>query len=363
MAFLDSGTLVVANRKGTVQVFKLPPPGSSGSFALSTERMEGETAFQKVASPGSVAVMPLGRDRYDVLVCNNFADQVTRHRLVGGTRPHVRKNWVLLEEGLNLPDGIASSPSARWIAVSNHNTGSVLMYRNRRSLDRGSKPAGYLLGAGYPHGVRFTADSQFVFVADAGSPVVHVYLGIGDDWHGTRDPVTSLRVLSHEAYLRGRTNRQEGGPKGNRHRWRHESARGDLRTTAARLLRSAGDAQHDRASLFLIRHGARPSHAGAVICRCRDRTDHETGGTCYKAACRNAWVSTTRPIATSGARFSRRFAGRSMAATSARTAGLRPTRRSASGGSSISARARGSSKSAAAPAALRSSSPRPSARR
>lgn len=214
VGFLDSETLVVANRQGTVRVFKLPPPGSSGSFALSAERMDGEAGFQKTASPGSVAVMPLGRDRYDVLVCNNFADQVTRHRLVGGTPPHVRKNRVLLEEGLNLPDGVAFSPSARWIAVSNHNTGSVLMYRNRGSLDRRSKPAGYLRGAGYPHGVRFTADSQFVFVADAGSPVVHVYLGIGDDWHGTRDPVTSLRVLSQEAYLLGRTNRQEGGPKG-----------------------------------------------------------------------------------------------------------------------------------------------------
>ncbi len=41
-----------------------------------------------------------------------------------------------------------------------------------------------------------------------------MYLGIGDDWRGTRDPVTSLRVLSDEAYLLGRTNPQEGGPKG-----------------------------------------------------------------------------------------------------------------------------------------------------
>jgi hypothetical protein len=41
-----------------------------------------------------------------------------------------------------------------------------------------------------------------------------VYLGIGDDWRGTRDPVASLRLLSEEAYLLGRENPEEGGPKG-----------------------------------------------------------------------------------------------------------------------------------------------------
>ncbi len=132
--------------------------------------MEDGASFKDVEWPGSVAAIPLGRQRYDILVCNNYVHRVTRHRLIAGARPEVRKNKVLLEDGLSLPDGVALSPSARWIAVSNHNTGSVLMYRNNRSLDRWSNPAGYLRGAGYPHGVRFTADSQFVFVADAAVP-------------------------------------------------------------------------------------------------------------------------------------------------------------------------------------------------
>ena len=214
LAFLDSGTLLVANRKGTVLVFRLPPRGSQGSIVLHAEPMDGEAAFEELASPGSLVAIPLGRQRYDILVCNNFVHQVTRHRLIDGERLQVRKNAVLLEEGLNLPDGVAFSPSHRWIAVSNHNTGSVLLYRNKGSLDRRSPPAGSLRGAGYPHGVRFTADSQFIFVTDAGYPFVHVYLGIGDDWRGTRDPVASLRLLSEEAYLLGRENPEEGGPKG-----------------------------------------------------------------------------------------------------------------------------------------------------
>jgi len=215
LAFLDSETLIVASRAGKLQIFRLPPRGSSaGSMTLHAEPMGGRRTFQKVNTPGSVAVSPFGKARADILACNNYSDQVTRHRLVGGTQMRVTRNKVLLEHGLNLPDGVAYGPGARWIAISNHNSGSVLMYRNNRRLGRWSEPAGSLRGAGYPHGVRFTADGQFVFVADAGAPVVHVYFAVGGGWRGTRDPMASLRVLDEAAYRRGRANPEEGGPKG-----------------------------------------------------------------------------------------------------------------------------------------------------
>ena len=180
---------------------------------------------------------------------------------------------MLLQEGLDLPDGVAFSPSARWIAVSNHNTGSVLVFRNKGSLDRWTKPAGHLRGAGYPHGVRFTADSQFVFVSDAGSTVVHVYLGIGDDWHGTRDPVTTLRGLSQKAYLRGRTNRQEGGPRAviSTAAW---GARGDVASSCRSPSSICGRAQNDRASFHLTRL----RHEGAGFVEGRSRSLALRGG-------------------------------------------------------------------------------------
>lgn len=215
LAFLDSVTLIVANREGSLKIFRLPPRGPRpGSMTLHAEAMDGEAAFEKENTPGSVAVSPLGGDRYDILACNNYADNVTLHRLAGGERMKVVRNKVLLERGLNLPDGVAVSPDGRWIAISNHNTGSVLMYRNNPRLDRASDPTGSLVGAGYPHGIRFTSDGQFVFVADAGAPVVHVFFAIGGGWRGTREPMASLRVLDEAAFLRGRTNPQEGGPKG-----------------------------------------------------------------------------------------------------------------------------------------------------
>jgi DNA-binding beta-propeller fold protein YncE len=66
----------------------------------------------------------------------------------------------------------------------------------------------------FPHGVRFTSDGNFVFVADAGSPYVNVYAKDGPTWKGRRNPISSFRVMDEDVYLRGRTNPQEGGPKG-----------------------------------------------------------------------------------------------------------------------------------------------------
>ncbi|HET7716663.1 MAG TPA: hypothetical protein VFK86_13650, partial [Bauldia sp.] len=215
LTFLDSDTLIVANRAGTLPLFRLPPQGSaSGSITLHAEPTAGDTAFRDVVSPGSVAATPVGRDCYQVFVCNNFAHRVTRHRLKWARSPKIRKNKVLIAAGLSIPDGIAVSPSERWIAISNHTTGSVLIYRNNRALGPETLPVGRLEDAGYPHGVRFTRDGQFIFVADAGTPVVNVYLGIGGDWRGTRKPIHSIRVLTDEAYLRGHVNPEEGGPKG-----------------------------------------------------------------------------------------------------------------------------------------------------
>ncbi len=183
-------------------------------MTLRAECLGEDARFRDLGSPGSVAVVALGRNRYDVLVCNNYVHYVTRHRLARRARLKVKRNEVLLREGLSVPDGVAVSASGRWIAVSSHNTRTILIFRNRKTLNRRSRPVGFLHGAGYPHGLRFTADDRHLLVADAGKPVIHVYSSAGDDWRGTREPAKSVRVMSEEIYRRGRTNPEEGGPKG-----------------------------------------------------------------------------------------------------------------------------------------------------
>ena len=152
LAFLDPDTLIVANRAGAVQIFRLPRRGSvTGKIELYAERTDPGSAFRKVSWPGSVAAVRLGPGRHDILVCNNYTHRVTRHRLRWRDAPRIRKNKVLLEAALDIPDGLAVSPSRRWLAVSNHGTGSILIFRNRRLLGRRTEPEGQLVGAGYPH--------------------------------------------------------------------------------------------------------------------------------------------------------------------------------------------------------------------
>jgi hypothetical protein len=88
------------------------------------------------------------------------------------------------------------------------------MFRNDSTLNPSSEPAGILSNLSYPHGVCFTQNNNFVLVADAAAPYVHLYAKARGDWKGKRDPIASIRTMDDEIFLRGRCNPEEGGPKG-----------------------------------------------------------------------------------------------------------------------------------------------------
>jgi glycosyltransferase involved in cell wall biosynthesis/DNA-binding beta-propeller fold protein YncE len=212
--FMDEETLVVANREGGISILKLPARDAE-SRSLVIPSLEAAGVDQWVYSPGSVSVSRIDQDRYAILVCNNYAHYVSRHILsTAGGHLRVESNKVLLSRGLDIPDGVAVNRDGRWIAISNHNTHSVLLFANTPQLNQQSEPDGILRNVNCPHGLRFTTDDEFLLVADAGSPHVHVYAKDGDSWRGVRDPVTSFQVMDTGTFLRGRYNPQEGGPKG-----------------------------------------------------------------------------------------------------------------------------------------------------
>jgi DNA-binding beta-propeller fold protein YncE len=165
-------------------------------------------------SPGSVSVSKIGQDLYDVVICNNYANYVSRHLLDARDNFATKGNCRLLAKGLDIPDGISHSHSGEWIAVSNHDKNAVFIYRNDSTLDQESEPAGKLRGMSYPHGLRFSHDDRYIFVADAGAPLVHVYRMDHRRWSGKHFPVHGLRVIDAEAFARGHVNPSEGGPKG-----------------------------------------------------------------------------------------------------------------------------------------------------
>lgn len=209
-------TLLVANRQGGVPVFHIPPPTGGATPCELQPLLRLETVHPGlVETPGSVSARPMACGCLDVLVCNNYTHQVTQHLVdLGGARPGALAGSPLLARGLDIPDGVAHSPDGRWIAVSNHNEHCVRLYDTSRPLGPDAEPDARLLGVDYPHGLRFVENSRRILVADAGAPFVHIYTCPDGRWRGEQRHGCRLRVLDEDTFLQGRSNPQEGGPKG-----------------------------------------------------------------------------------------------------------------------------------------------------
>ena len=212
--FIDDETLVVANRGGGLSVLCLPPFESGGRVCKAEVLWQfpgGRLRWMR--SPGSVAVRHEDGGLVSLLTCNNYSHRVTRHLLDRARDYRIVRKDVFLRRGLIIPDGIAVSHDGRWLAVSSHGTHDVKLYAVSNTLGPESDPAGTLSGAGYPHGLQFSADDRCLLVADAGSQVVNVYQR-GAEWDGEHRPAHSVEVIDDEAFARGRQNVEEGGPKG-----------------------------------------------------------------------------------------------------------------------------------------------------
>jgi sugar lactone lactonase YvrE len=202
--FVDEDTLAVANRAGGVVVLGLPGTGSPEVTSVCSHDGDG-----LLDSPGSIAVRSIAGG-HEVLTCNNWTSTITRHTLVA--RESLAQGEIIARKRLDLPDGLALSDDAQWLAVSNHNSHTVLVYAYD-SAGEESEPVGVLRGAMYPHGLRFAEDGRLLLVADAGAPLVHVYEADGD-WRGARFPIAAIPVMDEDTFASGHRTPEEGGPKG-----------------------------------------------------------------------------------------------------------------------------------------------------
>lgn len=215
VAFIDNDRIIVASREGCVDVFQLPAAGASGrTLQLTPVLSITGNRFRPLHSPGSVAIHEIKPGRYEVLVCNNFAHVVTAHTLKPNGLFCVRNRGALRWLGLSTPDGICLSESRKWIAISNHDTGEVLIYPTGGGGHRMVRPVGVCQGIACPHGIRFAESDRYLLVAGAAEPYVHVFESEDGEWRGARRPSKTVRVLDEETFLCGRHNPEEGGPKG-----------------------------------------------------------------------------------------------------------------------------------------------------
>jgi hypothetical protein len=206
--FLDDETLVVANRGGSLALFRLPP---SGAVDPTPFTFLDAAASEVLDSPGSVAARSCADGSHELLACSNWANRLTRHVLDsdGG----LVDEHVAADRWLDLPDGVAISRDGRWVAVSNHNTHCVLVFESA-TLNAEADPIAVLRGVRYPHGVRFDASGRRLLVADAGTPRVHVFEAAPEGWRGAAYAASTFRVMDDETFALGHRNEKEGGPKG-----------------------------------------------------------------------------------------------------------------------------------------------------
>jgi hypothetical protein len=212
--FLDDDTIIVGNRGGNAVAFRLPSNGSAGSDSdvQPIAALPGNE-FELVNAPGSIAIIRAPGAPAEVLICNNGRNSVTSHT-VENEPFRVLSNDTLLRRLLDFPDSAAVTEDNRWIAISNHDSHVVMLYQRTPSLSEGSDPQCILRGTLYPHGLQFSADGRYLFVADAGRPCVHVYARDGEAWRGAQYPKMSMRVMSDDIFESGGLDPARRGAKG-----------------------------------------------------------------------------------------------------------------------------------------------------
>jgi DNA-binding beta-propeller fold protein YncE len=215
LAWIDDGTLVVANRGKDVIVVSVPAVCNAGE-AVEIDPLlrlsKGSDGI--IRSPGSIAVTRLNDDYFDFLVCNNYRHYISRHIIHRSNGFEAISDVRLFEHGLKVPDGIAISTDGELVAVSNHHGKRVDVFRNDAGSGTQSHPVFSLGIPHYPHGVRFAMEDRLILVADAGAPLVHVFARDGSTWKGAENPLLSIKVIDDDAFRRGHKNPMEGGPKG-----------------------------------------------------------------------------------------------------------------------------------------------------
>jgi len=215
VCWIGNSVIAVASREGDVSLFNVPAAvGLTSEFDLQPLAVIGKRETELVSTPGSLCGRDLGAGLHELWVCNGFSHYVTHHLLDAANGFAHLDAQLLMQEGLELPDGIALDSNGEWAAVSNHDHHAVALYCNDESLDPGKAPAAQLCGVHYPHGLCFVAGGRILLVADAGAPSVAVFYRPAQGWQDLPEPHRSIRVLDEAVFQQGHHNLREGGPKG-----------------------------------------------------------------------------------------------------------------------------------------------------
>ncbi|WP_140426854.1 hypothetical protein [Acidovorax sp. Root267] len=215
LCWISNSIVAVASREGNVSLFDIPRADRLTSVCdLQPRSVISKRETELLSTPGSLCARDLGAGLHELWVCNGFSHYVTHHLLNTAAGFSHLDAQLLMQHGLEVPDGVALDASADWVAVSNHDRHLVALYRNDEFLAPGNEPAAELRGISYPHGLCFLSGGRILLVADAGAPHVAVFHRAASGWKNLAQPNAVIRVLDDDVFEQGHHNPREGGPKG-----------------------------------------------------------------------------------------------------------------------------------------------------
>lgn len=215
ICWIDDCTIAVASRGASVIILTAPKiaPKDKKQFIDPISRIDQE-AQNITETPGSVASHNIGSGISEMLVCNTFANSVSSHIISKNEQYKSLSNSFILRTGISTPDCVAFSKDGNLIAISNHSSRQVQIYKKAMLNGSDASPVATLNGMAFPHGLLFLDNDTKIFVADGGAPFLHVYENRGEPWSGIYLSTQKIRVFSDETFRIGNYNPAEGGPKG-----------------------------------------------------------------------------------------------------------------------------------------------------
>lgn len=215
LSFVGTEHFLVASRGADLTLFECPKH-TDEVMEISLEPLhiaQGRRLMGRIHCPGSVASYEINKSMHRVFVCNNYINTIVEFELDLRSPIKMKNKGVLIKRDLSTPDGVSVSPDQKWVAVSNHDSGTVKIYRLDSKLNRFTPHCGELTGIAFPHGIQFSDDGTKVFVTDGGSQYLHLYQSDDGNWDKSLSP-TYLKVVEDDVFPLARINPMEGGIKG-----------------------------------------------------------------------------------------------------------------------------------------------------
>ncbi len=213
--------LAVAQRAGAVSIYEKNK--TAGHYGAAPVFEICGSAARLNYSDGVAFVPP--DDEY-LAACNLKSHNITFYQKLPGAPVGFQLKPVFeLKQGLYEPDGLGFSRCGNWLAVANHGSHTVSVYRRRerifskRKIKYGPRPVALIEDTGlrYPHSVAFTPKTNHLVVTNAGANYFSVYRpeGRAGKTRWSQSPVLRQIIGPDDLFREvNARNKMEGGPKG-----------------------------------------------------------------------------------------------------------------------------------------------------